>query len=333
MKLKWGLIGCSKVAVQHMLPAMAATCDSSIHAIASHSPERRRYVSQKYNISLCYDSYVKLIQDPDIDSVYISLPNSYHHIWAEQALDAGKSVLIEKPAVLDLSTAHQLVELARSRNRLILEGFMYRFHPQWSLLLDRFAPSSEEPAIFRAHFGFHLDDRARPDDFRLARRLGGGAFFDVGCYAVSAAGMLFGEATFGSVVQFRRPDEEIDRVSAGTLVFANGQVATFDCDFQFPQLSDSAELRSRAGTFILDPAFHYSPSATMVRILRAGGPDENVEVAPVSPFEEMIKAFNNWAPSGAESVFAKEQAKDLLRNAWNMAKLAGNRHTFGLDKG
>ena len=299
------------------------------------SPVIRRNDAEKYRVNII--SRIATIattsssRSPESTLFYISLPNSYHHIWAERALSAGKSVLIEKPAVLDLPTANRLVELAQSSNRLILEGFMYRFHPQWSLLQDRFTQFCEEAATLRAHFGFHLDAQARPNDFRLTRRMGGGVFFDLACYAVSAAGLLFGEATFGSMIQFRRPDEEIDRVSAGTLAFANGQVALFDCDFQFPQLSDSVELRSRTGTIILDPAFHYSHSATRVRILRPDGSEESVEVAQVSPFDEMIKAFNTWAARGAESAFAEEQARDLVRNARNMAKLSDNTRTCGPD--
>jgi D-xylose 1-dehydrogenase (NADP+, D-xylono-1,5-lactone-forming) len=204
---------------------------------------------------------------------------------------------------------------------LLLEGFMYRFHAQWDWLINRFASVAEEPAILRANFGFLLDGSRSARDIRLVRNLGGGSFFDIGCYLVSAAGLLFGEAASADMAQLRYGGEEVDRLSVGMLTFAGGHLAVFDCDFIFSHVDDRIELRCQLGTIILDHAFFRTPSPAIIRILRPGLGEERVEVRSADPYVAMLEAFNNCAPDGAESEFARGQASDLVRNAQNLTSL------------
>ena len=141
-----------------------------------------------------YGSLDEVLDDPEVDAVYVALPNSMHAEWTVKALRAGKAVLCEKPLAVTPDQAREVEAEADRTGLAVMEGLMYRFHPQNALvrrLLDDGAIG--EAQLARVHFSFPLWQQLRPDSIRLADGAGAGALMDVGCYVVSAARFLLGD--------------------------------------------------------------------------------------------------------------------------------------------
>ena len=132
-KVRWGVLGTAKIAIENVIPAMQLGYYSEIIAIASRNPDRAHMVADKFGIPIIYGSYEEIMEDERIDAIYIPLPNHLHIPWSIRALEAGKHVLCEKPIGLNLSESKKLLSIANKYPHLkIAEAFMYRCHPQWS---------------------------------------------------------------------------------------------------------------------------------------------------------------------------------------------------------
>ena len=178
--VRWGFLGAGNVATFALAPAVHAACGAVLQAVAAREPDRARALRPTGRV---YGDYAALLEDDDVDAVYISLPNAAHRRWALAALDAGKHVLCEKPLACSAAEVHELAAAARSTDRLLVEATWYRWHPRTRRalsLLDDLGPALEVEAAFC--FG-----DVPAGDFRLDPAQGGGALADVGCYALSAA--------------------------------------------------------------------------------------------------------------------------------------------------
>ena len=161
-----------------------------LRAIASRSRQKAAEAAQFLGIPKSYGSYEELLADKEIEAVYIPLPNHMHAEWVRKAADAGKHVLCEKPFALDAREAEQAIHHAESKGGLVMEAFMYRFHPQWKRARE-IIRSGEIGDVHTIHtiFSFMLTD---PTNIRNILSAGGGAIPDIGCYAVSSARFLLG---------------------------------------------------------------------------------------------------------------------------------------------
>ena len=131
-KVRWGIISTAKIAREKVIPAMQLSSNCEILGMASANRERLELEANRLRIPRLYNSYEDLLRDPDIDAVYIPLPNHLHVEWAIRSLQAGKHVLCEKPIGMSSAEAVLLLNAARENPQLkIMEAFMYRFHPQW----------------------------------------------------------------------------------------------------------------------------------------------------------------------------------------------------------
>jgi predicted dehydrogenase len=321
MTTRWGILGCARIALGHVVPAMAAVDGAVPAAIAGRDPERTARAADRLGIPRHHTSYADLLDDPGIDAVYLPLPPHLHHRWALRALRSGKSVLVEKPAVGTAAEADELVAEARRRDLLLVEATMYRFREQWASLRawrEQHAPPGT-PALLRAHIGYTLD--APADDHRRSRSSGGGALRDLGTYAVNAASALFGAAERGWLAQVRDgragTDADIDLVSAGGLVFPDGRVLAFDCDFRHAWVDTPLELRTPGGTAVLDHAFNPGTHPTELRVLRQGAPPETRPFAGADAYAAMVAEFGRWRGKGASSDFAAAEAHLLTTTARN----------------
>ena len=183
----------------------------------------------EWEIAGVYDSYEAMLADPQIDAVYIPLPNHLHVEWTLNAIAAGKHVLCEKPMALVPSDVDRVAEAAARRGVVVAEAFMYRHHPltERVVALVRRAVASDACARYEATFTFML---TRPNDVRLVPEWGGGSLWDVGCYPVSYARLLAGEP-LAVTAQAVRHETGIDIAVAGTLLFPDDVVGVFDCGF------------------------------------------------------------------------------------------------------
>ena len=186
----WGIIGFGAHAKKVMLPAFNEANSAVLSAIGSSTEEKLRAIEKTIPEVRCYKSYEAVLNDNDIEAVYIGLPNHLHYEWTLKALRAGKHVLCDKPLCLKLDEAKELKEIAEEHKLRCVEAFMYRFHPQHKKVKEIIAEGVlGDVKLFEAHFHFSLDDF---QNIRLRPECGGGGLYDVGCYTIDAARFILG---------------------------------------------------------------------------------------------------------------------------------------------
>ncbi|MGD9307234.1 MAG: Gfo/Idh/MocA family oxidoreductase [Desulfobacterales bacterium] len=233
-QLKWGILGNANIARVCVIPAIQKSTNSTVHALATRSPDAAGQVVAENKIPHIYDNYDKLLTDPEIQIVYIPLPNHLHHPWTLKALKAGKHVLCEKPLACNADQAREMVDAARESGLLLMEAFMYRFHPRSRRIKEMVVKGSIGiPCLMRSAFCFHMDDQLLSvgEGARLKQEMGGGALLDVGCYSVSMARWLFGEEPTRVQGQAVYHPGGVDIHFVGSLRFADDGLATMEASF------------------------------------------------------------------------------------------------------
>ena len=213
-KVSWGVLGVAKIGVEKVIPAMQKGAHSRIDAIASRDGVKAKQAAADLGIAKSYGSYEALLADPTIEAIYNPLPNELHVPWTLRALEAGKHVLCEKPIALTAKEARTLTAAAKASGKHIAEAFMVRFHPQWQRAKE-IAQSGEigEPRAIQTFFSYYLTD---PANIRN-KPPGGGALYDIGCYAVLTARYIFGAEPLRVVGAIDRdPAMGTDRLSSGS---------------------------------------------------------------------------------------------------------------------
>ena len=228
---RWGILGAARIADTLVVPALQQVSGAQVVAVASRDASRSAAFAKRLGIPRALGSYEALLECNDVDAVYIPLPNHLHVPWSVRALESGKHVLCEKPIAMSGAEARHLQDAERAHPTLrVMEGFMYRFHPQWEhvrrLLHDGAIGTL---SLVEAFFSYHNDDAS---NIRNRLETGGGALMDVGCYGISVARWLFGaEPTRVMGTMERDTRFGTDRLTTGTLEFEEG-VATFACATQ-----------------------------------------------------------------------------------------------------
>ncbi len=205
-----------------------------VHALGTGSPENAAAVAKDNGISNILDSYDALLDDPAVDAVYIPLPNHLHHSWTLKALSAGKHVLCEKPLACTAREAQEMADAAESADLLLMEAFMYRFHPRSQRVKQLSADGSiGKPRLVRSAFCYHMgeDLLVSGDNYRLKPEMGGGALLDVGCYGVSVARWLFAAEPIQVQAQAVYHKGGADIHFVGSLRFPGNELATLEASF------------------------------------------------------------------------------------------------------
>ena len=230
-KFRWGIISTAKIGREKLIPAIQKSKISEVHAIASRRKEEAEKAAAQLGISKAYGSYEELLTDPEINAVYIPLPNHLHVEWSIKALQAGKHVLCEKPIGLSSAEAKELMDTARDYPDVkVMEAFMYRFHPQWikakSLVTEG---RIGKLTTIHSFFSYYNTD---PNNIRNQRDKGGGGMMDIGCYNISLSRHLFDEEPT-KVLGLAEIDPQtgVDRLASGILQFSKG-TSTFTCSTQ-----------------------------------------------------------------------------------------------------
>lgn len=230
-KVRWGILSTAKIGREKVIPAMQAGHHCNIIAIASANKELATTIAKQNNIARVHDSYEALLNDAEVDAIYIPLPNHLHVTWAIKALLAGKHVLCEKPIALSSAEAGQLQEVAQQYPHLkLMEAFMYRFHPQWQAVKKKVNDGCiGELKTIQSFFSYYNVD---PNNIRNKKEIGGGGMMDIGCYCISLSRFIFGkepERVVG-VVEYD-PVLQTDRMASGILDFGAG-TSSFTCSTQ-----------------------------------------------------------------------------------------------------
>ncbi|MEE9430739.1 MAG: Gfo/Idh/MocA family oxidoreductase [Melioribacteraceae bacterium] len=227
IKINWGILSTATIATEHVIPAMMNSSHSSIKAIASRSFNKAKTVAKQFNIPKFHGSYDELLDDDEIEAIYIPLPNHLHVEWAIKCLEAGKHVLVEKPIALTSVDAQKLLDESQKYPHLkIMEAFMYKHHPQWIKAKELVANGAiGKVKTIQSSFSFFEDD---PNSIVNNKKLGGGSLMDIGCYPISLSRFIFNsepEKVFGSIEY--HPEFEVDSVATAILKFKDGTSSFF----------------------------------------------------------------------------------------------------------
>ncbi len=221
MKVGWGILGCGRIARGAVGPAIVHSSNGRLVAVGSRSVESAAEAGTALGATRFHGSYEALVEDPDVQAVYIGLPNGLHETWAIRAARAGKHVLCEKALALGVDSARRMAAAFEAKGLRLLEAFMYRHHPQWNVVRRLLAEGSlGELRALRACLTGKLD---RADDHRWSASLGGGALFDVTCYGIDVARWLVGrEPKRVAAVADTSTPEGVDASTQASLDFGDG---------------------------------------------------------------------------------------------------------------
>ena len=272
-RLNWGLLSTARIN-RALIPPLNASSRTRLLAVASRSQSTADDYVREWNIPRAHGSYEALLNDPEIDVIYNSLPNSLHAEWTIKALRAGKHVLCEKPLALTLDEVDSMAAAAKETGKVLAEAFMYRHHPQTlkiKELVDGGALGKLQ--LIKGSFTFMLN---RPGNFRFEKEMGGGSIWDIGCYPISYARMIAGAEpleVFGW--QVTGPGEA-DESFVGQMRFANSVHAQFDVGFKAP-LRTSIEI---VGTdALLEVPIPFKPNFDEKIFLKRGDEVETILIA------------------------------------------------------
>jgi predicted dehydrogenase len=313
--VRWGVLGTANIN-RKVLPPVADSSAVEVLAIASRDGCRAEEAARELRIPRPHGSYEALLADPDVEAIYIPLPNGLHVEWTLAALEAGKHVLCEKPLSPRPEDVERCFDAAESAGLILSEAFMWRHHPQAARLAELVRGGAiGELRMIRAAFCFTL---AREHDVRWDAALDGGSLLDVGCYCVSGARLLAGEPE--AVEAFAVTTEGgVDSRFAAAMTFPGDVLATFHCGFDLP-FQDELEAIGSEGSLFLDDPWH---SVNTVIELRREGTVERIEVERANPYrcelEQISRAIRGLEPPllGRDDALGQARALDALRRSVN----------------
>ena len=299
---RWGILGCARVARNHWIGALRATGGARLDALASRDMAKARSWADEFGVPRAYGDYDDLLADGDLDAILIVLPSALHAPWVLRALAAGKHVLCDKPLATSAAAARGLAQAADQAGRLLGEGFVYPYHPQYDLIARWLSEGRIGPLrLIRVGFTIALD---RPGDFRFDPALGGGALLDLGCYCVSLIRRLAQTAVRSVSASSRRRAAGVDLATAAVLELDNQITAVFDCALdcrgeQFLQLAGPV------GRITADCPFRVNPGARLTLHTASG-----TDVQELRPVNQYAACIDGWQQRLARDLITPSPAWD-----------------------
>ena len=257
-------------------------------ALGSRSLDRSKAAAAKWGFEKAYGSYQEVLDDSDVEAVYIPLPNEVHAEWIKKCADAGKAVLCEKPVALDAADAADAFAYAEKKGVLAMEAFMYRFHPQWvkaKELID--IGEIGEVMSIQTIFSFNLED---PTNIRNKMENGGGALYDIGCYAISSARFLMGREPERVISTISRdPIGGTDILTSAILDFG-GPRALFTVSTRMAPRQKVSVYGSGGNLTVVRP-FNGAPDVPLTVVIDPGDGAREIKCGPADQYELMLEAF------------------------------------------
>jgi predicted dehydrogenase len=307
-KLRWGILGVARIN-DRLIPGFKKASRAELVAIASRTLDRARSAAAAFDIPTPLGSYEALLGSPDVDAVYIPLPNTLHAEWARLAADAGKHVLVEKPLTPTAPEAQELAEYCRAHNVALMDGFMWPHHPRTARIRE-VIDAGQIGAVQRVGGAFTFPLTIDPDNIRLRPELAGGSLLDIGCYPVYGIRWAFGQEPVRAYATARY-DYEVDLEMNGIVWLADGRVGTFDCGFTLPT-RQWLEITGEEG--VLRVADMWLPDAeARFTIEREGHDPEVVSVPGHDQIVCMIDHFSGAVLAGTAVRPGAEEAVKSLR--------------------
>ena len=308
--LRWGVISTSNIGRVAVNPAIQASSNGELIAVASREREPAEAFAEASGIPRAYRSYAELLGDADVDAVYIPLPNSLHLEWTLKAFEAGKHVLCEKPLALTEAECLEMATAAEANGVRIMEAFMYRFHPRAQRVVDRVrAGEIGDLRVIRSSFTFRL---TRPDNIRWDPDLGGGALMDVGCYCVNVSRTIAGTEPIEVQAVANWSDRGVDRELVGTLRFPDGVLAHFDCALTMER-NETCEIAGTEGQLHVPGAFLPGTADAPIELRRGRGGVEREIVPGTDQYRLMVEHFADAVLADTPFRYPAEEAAMNMR--------------------
>jgi D-xylose 1-dehydrogenase (NADP+, D-xylono-1,5-lactone-forming) len=299
--VRWGIVSTADIN-RKVIPGAKASPKVDLVAVASRTQERADRYAAWWEIPRAHGSYEALLEDPAIEAVYISLPNTLHVEWSIRALEAGKHVLCEKPLSRTPADVEAAFEAAERCDRFLMEAFMWRHHPQTARLAELVREGAiGELRLIRSVFSYSLYDET---NIRLQPEVEGGALMDVGCYNVSASRFLGGEPERVSAEAWFGPTGT-DWVFAATMRLPGDVIAAFDCGTALPDRDELEAIGSEGSLFLDDPWHCVNP---VIEVRRDGELEQRIEIDRSDPYRLELENLSDAIRGAGEPLLGRGDA-------------------------
>lgn len=310
-KVKWGILSTANIAQTQLIPAIQRSEKAEVVAIASRS-EKVHTVASELNIARAYESYEELLLDDDVQVIYIPLPNDLHKEWVMKAAVAGKHILCEKPIALTVEDFEEMLSVCKQYNVLLMEGFMYQFHPQHARVKEIIASGEiGEVKLFKSSHSFDFVNR--DGNIRMDSSKGGGALFDIGCYSLHALLTILGGNP--KTVFFQTTIDEatqVDTSATGIIQLENNLSALIDCSFDMTNRNEY-EIVGTEGTIFVKYAFRPDQFSGNGQIVITTGATSRTEQIPGDIYLLEVDNFSDAIVNSASLEQFHQTSKHTLR--------------------
>ena len=285
-KVKWGILGFASIARESFIPALLKADNSEFYALASRSLDKLRQYGKCFNHPVkTYSNYDQLLDDPEIEAVYIPLPNSLHKEWTIKAARKGKHVLCEKPLALTSEDCREMIQECRRNNVKLMEGFMYRYSDRIAKAQKIILENKIGQVKYINSYFFSLASRACGD--RINPTLGGGSLFDLGCYPVNLISMITGTEPVSISVE-AIPINGVDRALSAILRYESGLIANINCGWINEFRSLGTTIMGTEGTLQIPEPFWGNPGSLLLTTPEG---EEKISVDGTDRFRAEIQDF------------------------------------------
>lgn len=295
--LRFGILGYARIAKLHVIPALLEAKNAVPYAIASTNPEKLKQAQADFPFQKAYDSYDALLADPDVDAVYIPLPNSLHKEWTIKAAKAKKHVLCEKPMALTEDDCLEMISACKKSGVKLMEAFMYRFTLKTAKLKE-LLDNKAIGEVKHIHSSFRFVMRPGPN-IRLDPNLGGGSLWDVGCYPVNLIGMILKDEPI-SVCAMKTDSQGVEYALDAVLKYKNGVICTLGSGFD-STASQLTEITGTEGTLLVQDTFD---GTGLPILLYKNGTMTEIPVQDSKRYVLEIEEFSDAVNNNREPSFA-----------------------------
>jgi predicted dehydrogenase len=304
--VRWGIVSTADIN-RKLIPGAKASSKVDLVAVASRTQERAEQYAAWWEIPQAHGTYDALLEDPAIEALYISLPNTLHVEWSIRALEAGKHVLCEKPLTRHPEEAEAAFDAAERAGRFLTEAFMWRHHPQTARLGELVREGAiGELRLVRSAFSYSLYDEA---NIRLRPDVEGGALMDVGCYDVSGARFLAGEPERVWAEAWYGPTGT-DWVFTATMRFPGNVIASFDCGTAMIDRDELEAIGSEGSLFLDDPWHCVEP---VIELRRDDAEPERIEIERPDPYRLELENLSDAIRGTGELLLGRDDAVGQAR--------------------
>jgi len=328
-KLQWGILGAARVN-ERLLPAIVEAANAELVAIASRRPGAASETLAKYapqaQYVQTYDSLEKLLDNPEIQAVYIPLANHEHAEWTLRAIECGKHVLCEKPMALKIDDIIAIQAAASKHKVKVMEGFMYRFHPQHARVREIVDSGViGEIRSVRTSYSFMMRP-ARMYRLQEAVENGGGAMWDIGCYAIHSARMFFHQSPVAVTAMSKYVESGADIATSGIIDFGDGKFAHFDFSFERARRCEYELIGTKGGLKCLI-VWQLPGDVPVISCWTEAGQQCEERLPPENHFRLEIEHFSDCVLNGKDPLLSLEDAKTNCKIIVAALESAATGHT------